>query len=155
MAVLAPAPDLYDYRPATVECVIVAASRQLVPANVLLAIASLEGGRNGQVVCNPNGTCDISHFQINTATWRTELAPYGVRLEDLRWRGCYNAEVAAYLLRRYISEPVGEYWTKAANYHSRTPQFNAPYRAAWSPSPHAGRDGWCSSFHRFISLTDD
>jgi hypothetical protein len=110
--------------------VVVAAARQLVPANVLLAIASLEGGRNGQVVCNANGSCDISHFQINSNTWRTELAPWGVRIEDLRWRGCYNAEVAAFLLHRDLSEKSGDFWTKAANYHSRTPQFNAPYRAA-------------------------
>jgi hypothetical protein len=129
MAVLVlPAPDEYPYGPATVECVLRAAAQQVVPSNVLLALASQEAGRNGQIVANPNGTYDLSHFQINTGTWQRELAPYGVRLADLRWRGCYNAAAAAFILRKRLEEPGEDFWRKAANYHSRTPQFNLPYR---------------------------
>jgi hypothetical protein len=124
-----PAEDFYAFKPATVECVVQAAAKQAVPANVLLAIASIEGGKNGEIIRNKNGSADISHFQINTDTYRTELAPYGVRLYDLQWRGCYNAEIAAFLLGKRLREPgKQDFWTKAANYHSKTPQFNAIYR---------------------------
>jgi hypothetical protein len=138
---LPPNDDFYAYRPATVECVIQAATKQGVSANILLAIASIEGGKNGQMVCsNDNGTCDLSHFQINTETFRLELEPYGVKMDDVRWRGCYNAELGAFLLKKRLNEPpkrdkatgqlvVQDFWTKAANYHSRTPKFNTIYKA--------------------------
>jgi len=122
-------PDFYAFKPATVECVVQAATKRNVPANVLLAIASIEDGKNGQLVRNKNGTVDISHFQINSATFRSELAPYGVSMTDLQWRGCYNAEVAAFILGKRLNEPgKQDFWTKAANYHSKTPQFNAVYK---------------------------
>lgn len=97
---------------------------------MLLALASIEGGKNGQVVRNSNGTADISHFQVNTATFRAELAPHGVTLHDLQWRGCYNAEIAGYLLGKRLNEQGSsqDYWTKAANYHSKTPKYNSIYR---------------------------
>jgi Transglycosylase SLT domain len=120
--------DFYAPGPANVQCVVVAAGRQGVPANVLLALASNEGGKNGQLVRNKNGSYDISHFQINTATYARELKPYGVKFEDLRWRGCYNAEIAAWLLRKRLDEPGDDFWRKAANYHNRKPEFNIPYR---------------------------
>jgi hypothetical protein len=123
-----PADRFYAVGPATVECVVEAAARQSVPANVLLAIASIEGGKNGQQVGNGNGTQDMSHFQINTATYKAELAPFGVRVQDVQWRGCYNAELAAYLLRKRLGEKGKDFWIKAANYHSKTPRFNEIYR---------------------------
>jgi hypothetical protein len=124
-----PTPGYYDVRPASVECVIEAAVRQNVPANILLAIASIEGGKNGQVVRNTNGTVDISHFQINSSTYRAELKPMGVKIEDLQWRGCYTAELAAHLLSKRLSEPgTVDYWTRVANYHSKTPKHNSVYR---------------------------
>jgi hypothetical protein len=107
---------------------LLAARQQNVPSNILLAIASNEGGANGQMVANANGSFDISHFQINTDTWLRELAPYGVQLADLRWRGCYNAVVAAFILHNRLEEPGEDFWSKAANYHSRRPPFNLQYR---------------------------
>ncbi len=130
MVDLAPPADvaLHAFGPATVECVVQAAVKQSVPANVLLAIASIEGGKNGQQVGNGNGTRDMSHFQINTSTYRAELAPFGVQMHDVQWRGCYNAELAAFLLRKRLSEKGSDFWIKAANYHSKTPRFNLIYR---------------------------
>ncbi len=49
------AQEFYATKPATIECVVEAANRQGVPANVLLAISSIEYGRNGQLVKNKNG----------------------------------------------------------------------------------------------------
>ena len=122
----------YSVEPADIECVLEAAYRQGVAANVLLAIASVENGKNGQVVENTNGTYDIGHFQINTMHWEEGGMFHGVpqvSKEDVAWRGCYNAELAAWMLKRNLDENNGkDYWTKAASYHSRTPRFNAIYR---------------------------
>ncbi|MNG24726.1 hypothetical protein D3C84_1094860 [compost metagenome] len=42
--------------------------------------------------------------------------------------GCYPYELAAWRLGQHLRKDAGDLWTKAANYHSRTPQYNAVYR---------------------------
>nr|WCS70317.1 Conjugative transfer protein TrbN [Salmonella enterica subsp. enterica serovar Rissen] len=37
--------------------------------------------------------------------------------------------MAAWRIRGHIKNDKGDIWTKAANYHSKTPQFNEVYRA--------------------------
>lgn len=128
------ADPLHRVGPADISCVIQAAVRQGVPANVLLALASVEGGKNGQLVRNTNGTYDVGHFQINTI----HFAPGGIfghiKRTDAAWRGCYNAELAAFFLRKRLDAPTGkDYWTRVANYHSATPKFNSIYRAKLVP----------------------
>ncbi len=134
-----PVPDFYAEGPATVECVITAANKQQVPANVLLAIGSIESGKNGQTVKNNNGSIDHGHFQLNTIQFRQggrlePLIKKGVTLRDVTWRGCYNAELAAYVLKGHLAEETGQdFWTKAANYHSKTGKFNAIYKSKLIP----------------------
>ncbi len=121
----------YGYHPATIECVIESAMRQAVPANVLLGIASIEMGKNGDKLNNTNKSQDLGHFGINTIHFQPgePLAKAGIRPEDVATRGCYNAEVAAWLLRRSLNEQKGSgFWVWAANYHSVTPKVNAIYR---------------------------
>lgn len=134
---LAQADDFYAVRPADIECVVQAAQRQGVPANVLLAISSKESGKNGQSVSNSNGTFDLGHFQINTTHWGPKgvFASYpAITKSDVAWRGCYNAELAAWLLRQKLDERNGQdFWTRAANYHSRTKKFNDIYKKGLIP----------------------
>lgn len=129
--------DFYAVRPATIDCVIHAAQKQGVPANVLLALASVEGGKNGQFVGNKNGSLDIGHFQINTIHWKPNgwFAQYpSITQQDVAQRGCYNAELAAWMLRQHINKPTGQdFWTRVANYHSKTPELNAVYRSKLIP----------------------
>ena len=130
------AQDFYSVKPATVECVVEAANRQGVPANILLAISSIESGKNGQLVKNKNGSTDIGHFQINTIHWGPKgiFTKHGINKDDVRWRGCYNAELAAWLLRQSLDEKTGQdIWVRAANYHSKTASRNAVYRKKLEP----------------------
>ncbi|WP_323025689.1 hypothetical protein [Castellaniella sp.] len=123
--------NAYGHHPATIECVIDAANRQGVPPNVLLGIASSEMGANGDRLTNTNKSQDLGHFGINTIHFEPgePLAEAGIRPEDVATRGCYNAEVAAWLLRKHLNRKRGEgFWTWAANYHSTTPKNNAIYR---------------------------
>ena len=129
-----PGDPLHRVGPADIPCVIQAAMRHGVPANVLLALASVEGGKNGQLVRNTNGTYDVGHFQLNTMHFAENGVFQHIRKDDVAWRGCYNAELAAWFLRQRLDAPGGgDYWTRVATYHSATPKFNAIYRGKLIP----------------------
>jgi len=101
--------------------------KYLVPANIVLAVAEKEAGKPGQWVRNTNGTHDVGPMQFNTAYLR-DLFGYGITPDDVAAAGCYAYDLAAWRLRQHIKKDRGDLWTRAANYHSRTPQYNAVYR---------------------------
>ena len=109
-------------------CAVSAAVKYEVPANIVLAVAEKEGGKPGQWVRNSNGTHDVGPMQFNTAYLR-DLARYGITADDVAAAGCYSFDLAAWRLRMHIRNDKGDLWTKAANYHSRTPRYNTVYRA--------------------------
>lgn len=111
-----------------VVCSIAAAVKYEVPANIVLAVAEKEGGKPGKWVRNTNGTHDIGSMQFNTA-YLAELSRYGITARDVAAEGCYPFDLAAWRLRMHLRNDKGDIWTKAANYHSRTPRYNAVYRA--------------------------
>lgn len=108
-------------------CSIIAAVKYEIPANILLAIAEKEGGKPGQWVQNKNGTHDVGAMQFNTAYLR-DLSKYGITADHVAQTGCYSYELAAWRVRQHIKNDKGDVWTKVANYHSRTPEYNAKYR---------------------------
>lgn len=122
--------DFYAFKPASLECVIDAANAYEVPAYVLLGIASQERGKNGQRVKNTNGSFDLGHFQLNTIHFRSDGYFKNIDVNDAKWRGCYNAELAAWLLRKHLlrTDRTLDFWTRVAGYHSWTPSKNAIYR---------------------------
>ncbi|EFI8498276.1 transglycosylase SLT domain-containing protein [Escherichia coli] len=112
-----------------VVCSVTAAIKYEVPANIVLAVAEKEGGRPGQRVKNSNGTHDVGAMQFNTAYLRDLERQYGITADDVAQAGCYSYDLAAWRLRGHIRKDSGDLWTRVANYHSRTPSYNAPYRA--------------------------
>lgn len=133
---------VYALGPATIECTIAAARDQHVPANVLLAIASQEDGKNGQAAANKNGSMDLGHFQINTVHFKPGglfAAWPQITIGDVAWRGCYNAQLAGWMLHRALTQSTeADYWVRVANYHCAYrvwPAENLRYRRsimAWS-----------------------
>lgn len=110
-------------------CSITAAIKYEIPANILLAVAEKEGGQPGQRVLNSsNGTYDYGPLQFNTA-YLEDLAKFDITAEDVAAPGCYSFDLAAWRIRGHILNDSGDLWTRAANYHSRTPRFNSVYRA--------------------------
>ncbi|MCU1533488.1 MAG: TrbN mating pair formation protein [Arthrobacter sp.] len=109
-------------------CSISAAVKYEVPANIVLAVAEKEAGKPGQWVRNTNGTHDVGPMQFNTV-YLGDLARYGITANDAAAFGCYSFDLAAWRLRQHIRKDKGDLWTRAANYHSRTPQYNTIYRA--------------------------
>jgi hypothetical protein len=123
-----PVADLPPQLQERVVCSIAAAVRYQVPANIVLAVAEKEAGKPGQWVRNTNSTHDVGPMQFNTAYLR-DLARYGITPGDVAAAGCYAFDLAAWRLRLHIKKDRGDLWTRAANYHSRTPHYNAVYRA--------------------------
>lgn len=117
-------PDMQE----RVVCSITAAIKYEIPANILLAIAEKEGGKPGQWVSNGNGTHDVGSMQFNTA-YLQDLSKYGITADHVAQAGCYSYDLAAWRVRQHIKNDQGDLWTKAANYHSKTPEFNERYRA--------------------------
>lgn len=117
-------PDMQE----RVVCSIIAAVKYEIPANILLAIAEKEGGKPGQWVRNSNGTHDVGMMQFNTV-YLQDLSKYGIAADHVAQTGCYAYDLAAWRIRQHIKNDKGDIWTKAANYHSRTPEYNARYRA--------------------------
>lgn len=68
-------PDLPPVMEERVVCSVVAAVRWQVPANLVLAVAEVEGGRPGLWVRNANGTHDVGPMQLNTAYLAAQGAP--------------------------------------------------------------------------------
>ena len=117
-------PDMQE----RVVCSIAAAIKYEIPANILLAIAEKESGKPEQWVRNKNGTHDVSAMQFNTS-YLKDLSQYGIEPTHVAEPGCYAYDLAAWRVRLHIKHDQGDIWTKAANYHSRTPKINAKYRA--------------------------
>ena len=109
-------------------CSISAAAKYAVLANIVLAIAEKEGGRPEQWKPNRNGTHDVGPMQFNTS-YLSDLARYGITASEVAIAGCYSFDLAAWRLRQHIQKDKGDLWTRAANYHSRTPRYNSVYRA--------------------------
>ena len=120
--------DLPPLEQERIVCSISAAAKYQVPANIVLAVAEKEGGKPGQWVRNSNGSHDIGSMQFNT-NYLKDLAKFGITPNDVAISGCYPFDLAAWRLRGHILHDKGDLWTKAANYHSRTYEYNEPYRA--------------------------
>ncbi|MDO9161241.1 MAG: transglycosylase SLT domain-containing protein [Methylococcaceae bacterium] len=123
-----PFTDLSPRLQERVVCSLSAAMKYEVPANIVLAVAEKEAGKPGQWVLNANGTHDVGAMQFNTA-YLSDLARYGISANDVAAAGCYSFDLAAWRLRQHIKHDKGDLWTRAANYHSKTPHYNAIYRA--------------------------
>ena len=125
-----PIPDLppTHHQQERIVCSLSAAEKYHIPANILLAIVEKEGGKPGLWVTNTNGTHDVGTLQFNTAYLKT-LEKYGITPGDVAKAGCYAYDLAAWRIRGHLIKDRGDLWTRAANYHSRTPSYNLSYRA--------------------------
>jgi hypothetical protein len=119
--------DLPPQMQERVVCSISAAVKYEIPANIMLAVAEKESGKPGQWVRNTNGTHDVGPMQFNTS-YLSDLSRYGITANDVAAAGCYSFDLTAWRLRMHIRNDKGDIWTKAANYHSRTPKYNTIYR---------------------------
>ena len=113
---------------ARVYCSVEAAARYSLPPELVYAVALTEGGKPGIAVLNTNGTYDLGYMQFNTAYLKT-LSRAGVKASDVQKNSCYPFHLAAWRIRGHLEESgQADVFTKAAWYHSRTPEYNIIYR---------------------------
>jgi hypothetical protein len=117
-------PPVFEQR---VVCSVEASIKFNVPANILLAVAEIENGRAGKSARNDNGTLDVGLMQFNTR-YLASLAQFGIHATDVAASSCYSFDLAAWRIAGHIERDSGDIWTRAANYHSRTPVHNSVYR---------------------------
>jgi RNase P/RNase MRP subunit p29 len=119
--------------PATLACMIAAASAYGLDVQVLQAIRTVEGGRSGSVSQNTNSTIDIGEFQINSI-WLDDIRnafafpDRDTTLVVVRDNGCVNALVASAILYKQLRAANGDLYTAIGWYHSRTPHHAERYR---------------------------
>jgi len=141
-------PDIQE----RVVCSVKAARKYEIPANILLAIAEKENGKPGQWIINRNGTHDVGTMQFNT-DYLLDLSKYGITADHVAQPGCYPYQLAAWRIRMHIKNDDGDIWTKAANYHSRTPKFNMIYREDLIVRAHKW-DDWLKNYSITASKND-
>ncbi len=71
----------------------------------------------------------VSKRFAGPTTYLQDLSKYGITSDHVANPGCYAYDLAAWRVRLHIKNDKGDIWTRVANYHSRTPKYNAKYRA--------------------------
>lgn len=113
-------------------CMALVASIYHLPPRVLPSIAAVEGGVNGTVHQNLNGTQDLGVMQVNTI-WLSALARYtslppGVVKARLTDMPCFNIAAAGVIFRTYLDQTGGHLMQAVGDYHSHTAPLNQAYR---------------------------
>lgn len=131
-------PSAYHATPITPTCKSNISERFNIPEIVLDAYLATENAPPGHIRKNSNNTYDVGPMQINSANWETFFKKFGVYPTDLRYNGCINLMVGAYLIRDHLDKKGKEnitswnvFFEVAANYHSQTPEVNSRYQSAW------------------------
>ncbi len=108
-----------------ISCVNDAAVTYAVPAELILAIIFVEGGRNGIAMANTNGTFDYGVMQINSS-WLSKLIQFNTSAQQLQFDACENVMVGTWILKQNITN-TPDLFKAIGNYHSHTPALNSRY----------------------------
>lgn len=112
-------------------CLDMAAQHFNIPAQILSAVLSVEGGAPGLRKRNANGSYDMGPMQINSS-WLPELSRRGISEEAVTQDYCTNILVGSWILARELKRSgalfnTAEFWQAVGRYNSATPQHNARY----------------------------
>lgn len=113
-------------------CMALVASIYHLPPRVLPSIAKVEGGVNGIVLHNTNGSEDLGIMQVNTL-WLPALSRYtrlkrAVVKHRLTDEPCFNIAAAGAIMRTYLNQSGGRLMTAIGDYHSHTAPLNQAYQ---------------------------
>lgn len=117
--------DSPTFHDVPIACVNQAAETYAVPADLILAIIFVEGGRNGIAMANKNGSFDYGVMQINSS-WLPEVADKGSSSYRLQFDACHNVMVGTWILKKNIKSN-SNLMQAIGNYHSHTPALNQRY----------------------------
>lgn len=105
---------LIDNVPVT--CINQAALQFQVPAVLIAAVLTTEGGKPGMTTPNTNGSFDYGPMQINTV-WLNSLQHFGYTAEQIRDDACINVWLGTWILSQEIANSR-DFWQGVGNYNS-------------------------------------
>lgn len=116
----------------TVDCIKKAAEAYGIHPDILIAILIVEGGANGVVSKNRNGSYDLGAFQINTINLPSLNKDFGISKDEIKYDACLSASIAArHILQSLIGAKFDgtyeSYLSAIARYHSKSPVENKIY----------------------------
>ena len=113
-----------------IDCGVKSAIKYNIPADTLLAIATIESGDYDTAYINSNGTLDYGIMQINTVYLEDLENNYNmiVSPQDLLKLSCYSFEIAAMKVSNHLKNDKGALLQRVANYHSKTTDLNRYYQ---------------------------
>lgn len=121
-------------------CMALVASIYHLPPRVLPSIHVVEGGANGAVSPDANGSADLGVMQVNTI-WLPALSAYTKLPKDVVERRlidlpCFNIAAAGAILRTYLNQTRDNLMNAIGDYHSHTPLLNKSYQLAVEQAAH-------------------
>jgi len=118
--------------PVTAACIVHAADEYKLPKQLIKAVMAEEGGWVGLAKRDSNGSIDYGPMQINSL-WLKRLKPAGITAHMLRFNGCLNVTVGAWILSG-ISRRTETYAQALGYYHSSNYQLAHKYviHAEWA-----------------------
>ena len=131
-------------------CVIVAAQRYGVAADLLLAVRSVERGAPHRATRNNDGTRDYNEPGLNSRTMNA-LVGLGWDPFLLEHDGCYAMKASAYWMSiklLEVSNTSMPLLARAARYNSATPSYNVRYQGLLRESLR----NWSCYLHRHWKL---
>lgn len=108
-----------------IACVNQAAETYGIPAELILAVIFVEGGRNGIAMTNTNHTFDYGVMQVNSF-WLPRISADTDVAYDLQNDACYNVMVGTWILQQNIKS-TPNLLQAVGDYHSHTPALNYTY----------------------------
>ena len=103
-----------------------------LPISMILAIIEVEGGKNGEISWNKNGTYDMGPAQVNSVHL-DELKKFGLDSYHIINNPCINIYSACYIIKKHydkldkIKDRGLRLAEAAGRYHSKTPYFKERY----------------------------
>ena len=116
-------------------CVVSAATTYGVPADLMLAVRSVERGMPHQSVGNKDGSSDFNEPGLNSRTLDELVERWGWDGYRLRVDGCYAMYAATFWMQSKMKSGKQQVTllSRAARYNSGTPTHNEDYQARLAP----------------------
>ncbi len=112
------------------DCVNYSAKYFNIHPYVIKALIVVEGGKNGTMSKNSNGTYDMGIMQINTIHLPALQKKYpNITWKDIATNTCINIGVGTSILNDRLKEIKNkeDFWIGVGNYHSKTPKYRNRY----------------------------
>ncbi|HDQ7021290.1 TPA: lytic transglycosylase domain-containing protein [Escherichia coli] len=114
-------------------CLLNASMANNIEPKLLASVILVEGGKNGTVSKNKNGSHDLGIMQINSKAWLPLVSTVffsgnkDKAYTALKNDGCFNISVGAWILSYSIRLENGKIWEGVGRYHSNTTIYKHKY----------------------------